>query len=438
MATSTSSQGSARRALSLSLAFALTLGALVSIPVSGAFPGSRATAAPTSDFTPLPSHPAPIPGHGSLVATETFGLFDGNGSGSASNQTLSAKKVTYTTTDSLGGKLTTSGVLTVPKQRWQGKGPRPLVAVAPGTQGAGKQCDASNAFRTGIQMRLNPFDAVFPYEGMIVAPLLAQGFAVVTIDYPRDPVTGSQKYVDNIASGQALIDAAAASLTAMGAPKNTAIGFSGYSQGGGASGWAAENVHRYAPDLNVKASYVGAPPSDLKQVMRAVDGSLIAGVLGYSANQVFDNVPELRKDLVPKELNARGTHMLQVNDELCIGGSALASGLQSTRSMTKSGQSLAQITARYPQLEQALTRQKLGQDYPRHRVLVGAGINDDIIPFGQVNDVQHAWKSKGASVVFNVDPTFAIPGKLGVNHLLPYALDLPDIIAFFARNLNTP
>ncbi|WP_018024055.1 lipase family protein [Corynebacterium ulceribovis] len=390
----------------------------------------------TSDFTPLPSHPAPAPNRGLLVSQKVFAIAEGNGSGSATTQGLTAKKVTYRTTDSVGGQLTTSGVLTVPKQPWRGRGPRPLVAVAPGTQGVGKHCDASNAFRTGVQLRINPVDAVMPYEAVIVAPLLAAGYAVVAIDHPRDPHTGSQKYVDNIASGQALIDAAAASLQAMGAPKETKVGFTGYSQGGGAAGWAAENVHRYAPELSVKASYVGAPPSDLMQVMRAVDGSLIAGVLAYATNQTLDNIPELREELEQQELSPLGLHTLRVNDSLCIAGSAFASGLADTRTMMRSRQSLMQVAHRYPQLLQALERQKLGQDHPRHPVLLGSGRHDDIIPHGQVTDVFHAWRSKGTPVRYRVDETPHLPGKLGINHMIPYMADLPHILALFKRHLG--
>ena len=48
----------------------------------------------------------------------------------------------------------------------------------------------------------------------------------------------------------------------------------------GRGGYAA----LYAPELNIKGTYAGAPPTDLLSVMNAVDGSSIVHVLGYAIN----------------------------------------------------------------------------------------------------------------------------------------------------------
>ena len=424
----------ARPAKALVAAIALSAGLLTAPAVTGAMPFVPAAVASAAD---LPTHPAPVNGHGTVVATSNML----NGAAPlapvrAQSLVAKAQKLTYRTTDSLGRPVQASGALTVPTKPWRGKGPRPIVALASSTQGAGKQCDASNAFKTGLEFRFPPVDVIAPYEVSMVGQLLDRGITVMTIDYPRDPKTGSQKYVDNIGSGQALIDAAAAAIAATKSPAKTPVAFSGFSQGGSAAGWAAENVHRYAPQLNVKASYVGGPPSKLTDVLKSVDGSIIAGVLGYSASAIFDNDPKLKQEVMGTYINAYGEKLLGENDKLCAGGSIVATGFMNTRQMSTTGHSLAELAHQFPRLTQALERQRLGQDHPRHKVLLGTARHDDIIPFPQVAEVNRKWKAAGTDVRFVVNEMPAVPGKFALNHMLPYFEMQPQIVDFLAANLN--
>ena len=66
----------------------------------------------------------------------------------------------------------------------------------------------------------------------------------------------------------------------VGAAADSPIGFDGYSQGGGAAAGAADHAATYAPELNVKGTFAGAPPADLLEVVKAVDNHMIAGVAG--------------------------------------------------------------------------------------------------------------------------------------------------------------
>ncbi|PMC62174.1 hypothetical protein CJ204_06900 [Corynebacterium xerosis] len=152
---------------------------------------------------------------------------------------------------------------------------------------------------------------------ILAAEHLSRGAAGVIIDHHRNPDTGSQEYVDNISSGQSLLDAAIAAR-GLGVDPAAPVGLHGYSQGGGTSGWVAENAHVYARDLN--------------------DG---------------------------------GRRWLDASDGLCIGGSIIDSGFRSTKDFTASGGSLKEVIfERYPFILDELERQELGKRTPTHPTML--------------------------------------------------------------------
>ncbi|MCW1007247.1 lipase family protein, partial [Streptococcus anginosus] len=72
----------------------------------------------------------------------------------------------------------------------------------------------------------------------------------------------------------AVLDAvrAAAQVSGSGVTSTAPVALAGYSQGGGAAAAAAELASDYAPELDLKGAYVGAPPADLVQVADRIDG----------------------------------------------------------------------------------------------------------------------------------------------------------------------
>lgn len=90
-------------------------------------------------YTPPASLPA---ADGALIRTEPLPLalslpgLDGPLPGTAT-------RLMYKSTDSNGRPVAVTGAYIEPSAAWKGGGPRPLVAVAPGTMGQGDQCAAS-------------------------------------------------------------------------------------------------------------------------------------------------------------------------------------------------------------------------------------------------------------------------------------------------------
>lgn len=223
--------------------------------------------APAPEFTPeeeaivadsplnhLPEAPPRAEGAGTVVNTEEASLMIDDRLWDAK-----ATRYQYRSTDSLGNASEDTAIYIDPNKPWTGPGERPLVAVPAGTQGTGQHCDPSLSIQSGPEIRIDPFDMVFPYEAIPVGVHLERGAAVVLIDHHRN-ADGHQAYLDNIASGQSTLDAIAAAQE-LGVSPEAPVGIHGYSQGGGAAAAAAERAEVYAPSSTLSPQPLVAPPS---------------------------------------------------------------------------------------------------------------------------------------------------------------------------------
>ena len=292
-----------------------------------------------------------------------------------------AQVFTYDTTTDAGKPVQASATLYEPTAPWRGKGERPTIVFGPSTRGQGDQCAPSRAGMqlgsVGLSKVGSPtINASYEYSFYMMA--LRHGARVIVADLIGLGMPGHHTYVNHIEEAHALLDAARSGLELAHAPKDAPIGFAGYSQGGGASLSAAEYAERYAPDLNVAGTYAGAPPTDLPETMRSIDGSAIAHVLGYAINGFSERSPEFR-DAVLAELNPRGIDFLRSAATSCTGDSVLMWGFTNTRMLTRTGESLSEIVERKPVVKETLERQNLGKAVPNAPVMMASSPSDDLI-----------------------------------------------------------
>jgi dienelactone hydrolase len=118
--------------------------------------------------------------------------------------------------------------------------------------------------------------------------------AVVVTDYAGLGATDRlHTYVNRLDGAHAVLDAvrAARNLEGASVTVDSPVGLYGYSQGGGATAAAAELQPSYAPDITLAGTYSGAPPADLTEVTKAIDGSDLAGALGWAVNGFLQSDP---------------------------------------------------------------------------------------------------------------------------------------------------
>lgn len=334
---------------------------------------------------------------------------------------------TYDTTTDAGKPVQASATLYEPTAPWRGKGERPTIVFGPSTRGQGDQCAPSRAGMqlgsVGLSKVGSPtINASYEYSFYMMA--LRHGARVIVADLIGLGMPGHHTYVNHIEEAHALLDAARSGLELAHAPKDAPIGFAGYSQGGGASLSAAEYAERYAPDLNVAGTYAGAPPTDLPETMRSIDGSAIAHVLGYAINGFSERSPEFR-DAVLAELNPRGKDFLRSAATSCTGDSVLMWGFTNTRMLTRTGESLSGIVERKPVVKETLERQNLGKAVPNAPVMMASSPSDDLISHDQVRRTAGAYCSMGGTIDFVAAPGTATIPRTGIDHAVPLHLEMP-------------
>ncbi|MFD0318805.1 lipase family protein [Streptomyces flavalbus] len=346
-----------------------------------------------------------------------------------------ATRLMYKSTDSGGGPVAVTGAYIEPTAAWSGSGPRPLVAVAPGTLGQGDQCAAS----LGLQypLTINGDTVSVGYEDLAVYRLLAKGVAVVVTDYAGLGATDRlHTYVNRVDEGHAVLDAvrAARSLSGASVTASSPVGLFGYSQGGGATASAAELQPTYAPDVTLSGSYVGAPPADLTEVTAAIDGSELVGALGWSLNGFLQSEPALRP-LADEHINDKGRAALDDLAHRCVGDAILAYGYQRSTAWTRDGRSISQIIAAEPLLQDFLAEQRIGNLKPTGPVRVATGVNDNLVPHGQSRRLAVDWCRKGGNVTYKpvILPNVVSPL---LNHFGPLLTDQGDAVDWLTDRLS--
>jgi len=328
-----------------------------------------------------------------------------------------ATRIMYMTSYQDEDPVAATGVVVEPGAPWGGGGPRPTVVIGPGTSGQGDQCAPSKNMGSPIGIDPGKRSVALNYVAPEALLYLNNGVRVVIVDYIGMGTPGVHTYLNRAEQGYAMIDAARAALKLANAPGDAPIGFSGYSQGGGAAAAAAELVGAYAPELDVRATYAGAPTADLISVIRKFDGGRNAGSIGYVLNGLAVRYPKLGP-ILDRELNPAGKAMLAAVANQCVVDTGNAYGFRRSNLWTTSGLSIGDVVMRTPALLKAFDDQRIGTKRPTAPVLLEGAPADDVVPYGQVRRLYDEWRAKGAAVTILTDGTPPILPGTGATHIL--------------------
>jgi len=277
------------------------------------------------------------------------------------------------------------------RRRHRCPGCRPLVSYAVGTRGIGDACAPSYTLANGID-----------YEGAFIATAVARGWAVAVSDYQGLGTPGQHTYVVGQAEGRAVLDVARAAqrLSGTGLSSSSPVGLMGYSQGGGAAGWAAQLAPTYAPELKVKGAAIGGVPGDLTAVADALDGSPFVA-LALLASIGFDAAyPELK---LSNYLNARGQSLLTSAKDVClVSFDGLPKLIDTAFSSIDDYVTTNPLAT--PAWQARLNENKLGASKPTTPVYMFHALFDEMVDYGQAADLRRTWCAKGATVTWATYP----------------------------------
>ncbi|RVW03641.1 alpha/beta fold hydrolase [Rhodococcus spongiicola] len=410
---------------------ALVLGVCLAVVTAGTASAESAPAAPANstpaDFYAVPT-PLPAGAPGDVLKSESYppalAVPDQVGPWPSG-----AQRIMYRSTNAHGQAVAVTGTYFDASVPWSGGGPRPLVVLAPGTQGQGDQCAPSKLFAEVVHYT-PPLDFSVEYETIQAYALLSRGMDVVVTDYEGLGTPGVHSYIDRRAEGYAVLDAARAVTRLPGSRigGDNPIGLWGYSQGGGAAASAAELQDSYAPELNILGTYAGGPPADLRAVAQTIDGSLGTGFLGYSVNSIYAGYPQTRAE-IDEILSPYGREVLDDIATQCTSETIARYGLHRTSEWTRDGRSFAELIDTLPNVGAVVDEQRIGRLTPRSPVLIAQGRNDDLVPYAQARTLADDWCRLGATVEFSIQeippiaPGFVIGHVLPAGTVLPYALN---------------
>lgn len=395
-------------------------------------------AAPQASAATFYDPPADLPaGLGSLVRTEPMNLASNIKIGGLPiSVSANATRLMYTSTDELGEPVAVSGAYLEPTKKWQGNGPRPLVAFAAGTQGQGDACAPSKSLEKLINSEAGELG--IGYELPSVTAYIDKGIAVVVTDYIGLGTTDRvHSYTNRLDMAHALLDAARAAVKVDGASVTSAspVGLHGYSQGGGAAGAAAELAPQYAPELNLKGAFVGAPPADLQAVTKSADNTTLTGVIAYAINGIIQYHPALQAKM-DEYTTDEGKKALKAVSTQCIGSTAFSYGFAKTSKWTKNGKSAYDIVRNDATLKAAVDKQRIGKLKPAIPVHVMTGTQDDIVDHGQARQLAKDWCAKGVNVKYQPIIQLFGSGGTALNHLGPMLTNSGDAHTWLTDRLS--
>lgn len=324
-----------------------------------------------------------------------------------------ATRVAYVSTNVSGQTIPVTGTVLTSPVKWDGPGERPLLTIAPGTQGAGNTCAPGKKMDTGLSS-----------EVLSITSALNRGWNVALTDLPGlgNPAI-QHTYMNRVEQGRATLDMAraAGNMGLDGLTSDNPIATWGYSQGGGASAAALELQPTYAPELNIVAGMAGGVPANLFTTADAIDDAPLAGAIGYTTNGLLQAYPEIRPE-VEKEMNDKGKALLEESADQCAEETLLKLGYTDSRTLTKSGKSLGEVMRNNPAIREAIEKQEIGNLAPQVPVYVSHGTNDDTIPVEQGRIMAQKWCKAGVKLHYQ---EFDLP-QLGplIDHATPMIASL--------------
>jgi predicted esterase len=369
--------------------------AAVSLPVVAAAPASAAPAATAAadSFYTAPN-PLPAKAAGTVIRSRPATLDLGVGAPASKAWTVMYHSRTAKNSDDA-----VTGTVITPTAAWTGTGSRPVVSFAVGTQGMAQTCAPSMQLVAGSE-----------YEASNIELALSRGWTVAVTDYEGYTTGATPTYTTGPSEGHAVLDVvrAARNIAGSNVTSTSPLALWGYSQGGGASAWAAVLQPTYAPGLHLVADASGGIPADLASVNNDLNGNVGAAFMLYG----FVGGAAAYPGQIPlySEANAAGLAAFAAVKTQCVDTSLTAFAFKNISSYLKGGMTLAQFDNQAG-VAAVLQQNNLGaQPAPKVPVFQYHASADEIVNVVQATALHQKWCSEGVKTAFTLVPGDHIAG----------------------------
>lgn len=167
-----------------------------------------------------------------------------------------AWRILYVTRDFAGRPIISSGMVVMSAYADKIPSRREIVAYAHPTTGVARKCAPT--------VRQKPTEAIIG-----LAQLIRGRYIIAASDYPGLGTPGPVGYLVGLGQGRAVIDSVRAARRIPDVRGGTRFALWGFSQGGHAALFAADQAKTYAPELSLVGVAATAPPTDLRALLYA-------------------------------------------------------------------------------------------------------------------------------------------------------------------------
>ena len=338
---------------------------------------------------------------------------------------VDAWQLLYRTTDSKGQPY--AAVTTVLKSRQTAK-PSAILSFQNMTDSVAPQCMPSQTLQQGRVPWIDPTKSgpielsTMANESPMVAAGLARGWAVSVPDYGGIDnhflTPHEQGYValDGIRAAERFAP------TGLAGPSTRAMLW-GYSGGGIASGWAAQEQPHYAPELNVVGAALGAPVGDFAAGMRSANGTPIGGALLPVALMGLVQDSPTFTAAIDRYLNPAGQQKIRDAMSSCTPQNLLSNfAFNADKYLTVP---LDTVFAD-PVIKSAVDARELGNAAPRTPLYVYNSMSDEISTIAGVDKLVSRYCSDGTPVTYRKEQ---VPLPVS-GHTLEWGLGAPGALAW--------
>ena len=291
---------------------------------------------------------------------------------------------------------------------------RPIVSYQCAIDAISDQCFPSYALRRGA----HALGSVPQLEYLLIAAALAQGWAVSIPDHegvegiwgaPHEP-------------GYHVLDGLRAALNteSLGLSAKAPIGLWGYSGGGLASAWAAEEFADYAPELNIVGAVLGSPVGDLGEVFQRLNGTFWAGLPATVIAALTHIYPDLDQIII-EHATAEGTAMLRAIEDMTTGKAVIGhSNLDFGSLLDRPLQEVVDT----PEVQHVFESIRLGKTAPSMPLLMVQAVHDEVIAVDSIDALARTYADGGSHVTYHRDVLS--------EHLVLYPLSVPMALGWLS------
>jgi pimeloyl-ACP methyl ester carboxylesterase len=316
-----------------------------------------------------------------------------------------AWQLRFRSTDTVGQAISAVATLMVPKEPWPGRR-RPLLSYQCAIDSLGPNRDPSYTLRRGSQR-----------EAPLMNLALKRGWAVVTADY-----TGPfRAYGAGHIAARITLDAIRATLAfdPAGLPPDTPVGLWGYSGGGQATAWAAEQHPLYAPEVRLAAVAAGGVPTD-RRALRRMDGGLCSGLALGAVAGIDREYPETKLETM---LNNDGRRVVEEIAHMTVDELVAYFPYRSIAELTTVPDLFDSEPARATNADLSL-----GRSLPSAPVYLYHAIYDQLVPIVGAEELAATYKAGGVDVTMRRT-------HLG-EHIIGMAMTIPGVLRFLTTHLT--